>query len=401
MVWKAPGLAVKRPPELYAIVAGASDYAGDALKLRYAAHDAENMAAALTLGAKRLFGAEKVHLTLLTTSLIGERPRELPTRANLQQAFESAAKEAHPEDILVVYLAGHGATLSRGLDTYCYLTCDASGQDDLLDPARLAKVAITSEELQRWITQIPTLKQVMILDTCAAGAAAGKLVDKRDISSDQIRAIERLKDRTGFHILMGCAADAASYETSQFGQGLLTHSLLEGMKGAALREGEFVDVSELFNYAADQVPLLAQGIGGLQRPVISAPQGTSFDVGELTPEDKAQVPVTAARILILRPTLLNPATVGDPLGLTAALLARLRQEDNGQASEKNPLAFVDADSFPGAIVPKGVYNINGRIVTVHLKLWRDGKDAGTVTVSGEVGKPEAIADEIVRKLQGI
>ncbi len=34
-------------------------------------------------------------------------------------------------------------------------------------------------------------------------------------------------------------------------QGLLTHSLLLGMKGAALREEEYVDVSTLFGFAAD------------------------------------------------------------------------------------------------------------------------------------------------------
>lgn len=44
-----------------------------------------------------------------------------------------------------------------------------------------------------------------------------------------------MKDRTGTHVITGCAADAVSYEASRFGQGLLTYSLLEGMKGASLR----------------------------------------------------------------------------------------------------------------------------------------------------------------------
>src|SRR5207249_9058693 len=105
---------------------------------------------------------------------------------------------------------------------------------------------------------------------CAAGAAVQSLIAKRDLPSDQIRAIERLKDRTGFFVLMGSAADAVSYEASRYGQGLLTYSLLQGMRGAKLREGEYADVSSLFGYAQDTVPEMAKNIGGLQRPLLIA-----------------------------------------------------------------------------------------------------------------------------------
>ena len=44
------------------------------------------------------------------------------------------------------------------------------------------------------------------------------------------------------------------------------------------RHGEYVDVGQLFQYAADQVPQLARHIGGIQKPLITAPRGTSFDV---------------------------------------------------------------------------------------------------------------------------
>src|SRR5262249_28396162 len=187
-------------------------------------------------------------------------------KENLQKAFE-AARKAKPTDVLVVYLAGHGVSVQKQQDLYCYLTQDARTTDSTAfnDPAVLEQAAVTSEELVDWIKKIPALKQVMILDTCAAGAAASKLMEHRSLSGDQIRAIDRLKDRTGFHVLMGCAADRVSYEASSYAQGLLTYSLLQGMRGAALREGEFVDVSKIFQHAADQVPLLAQNVGGIQK----------------------------------------------------------------------------------------------------------------------------------------
>jgi WD40 repeat protein len=199
------------PPHLFAIVGGISRYAGDRINLRYPAKDAVDFSKALQIGAKRLFGTEKVTLRLLTTA--PESGAIAPTKSHFHEAFLAVASEARPQDILVVYLAGHGVSVRSESDLYCYLTQEAQ-TTDLTDPAIRSNASISSEELTEWITKIPALKQVMILDTCAAGAATPKLIDRRELPSDQIRAIERLKDRTGFHVLMGSAANAASYEAS-------------------------------------------------------------------------------------------------------------------------------------------------------------------------------------------
>ena len=349
------GTTSSAQPELYAIVAGVSDYASPSLKLKYAAKDAEDMAQALELGAKRLLGVDKVHLTLLTTSKDSKNPP--PTRANLQKAFEQT-RQAKPGDVLIVYLAGHGMAIPGSDDLYCYLTSEARGTD-LSDPAIREQYAVTSTELTDWIKKIPALKQVMILDTCAAGAAARKLTEQRQISGDQIRAIDRLKDRTGFHILMGCASDKVSYEATQFEQGLLTHALLKGMRGAALRQEEFVDVANLFQYAADEVPQLARNIGGIQKPLIAAPRGVSFDVGQLTREDKAKVRLAISKPLVLRPSLTNADEFDgdDTLGLTALLRRKLG--DNSGLAGRGTTVYVNADEMPGAIRPGGKYVIAG------------------------------------------
>src|SRR5262249_6220000 len=119
---------------------------------------------ALRVAARRLFGADKVHLTLLTTSTLKDAVS--PTKANFREAFAKARK-AKPTDVLVVYLAGHGVSLQRGRDIYCYLTRDARTTDSTVfaDPAVLDQCAVTSSELVEWIKQVPALKQVMILDT--------------------------------------------------------------------------------------------------------------------------------------------------------------------------------------------------------------------------------------------
>ena len=230
--WTPEGAADRNPPELYVIVCGVSDYAEPKLNPRYAAKDAEDIAHALELAGKRLFGADKVHLTLLSTKGAGQASK--PTKENIRKAFE-AARKARSTDVLVIYLAGHEVALKRVGDEYCYLTSDARSTDAaaLSDPAVLASSTVISNELVDWIKQIPALKQVMLLDTCAAGAAAARLLEHRNLSGDQIRAMDRLKDRTGFHVLMGCSADRVSYEASQYSQGLLTYSLLNGGSQAA------------------------------------------------------------------------------------------------------------------------------------------------------------------------
>src|SRR5437660_9301490 len=88
------------------------------------------------------------------------------------------------------------------------------------------------------------------------------------------------------------------------------------MRGAALRQGQFVDVGALFTYATDQVPQFARDIGGIQRPLVSIPTGgASFDIGQLTEVDKTSVPLQTARPLILRASFQEEQQFKDVLGL--------------------------------------------------------------------------------------
>ena len=377
--WTPQGRRNASPPELYALVAGISDYSSPNLQLEFAANDAQSFAKALQLGAGRLFGPEHVHVTLLSTA--NAAPDRQPNKANIQKAFE-AARQSKPSDVFVVYLAGHGVAIQ---DIYAYPTSEARTLD-LADPAIREKTAITSEELANWIKAIPALHQVMILDTCAAGAAEAKLAEKRDVPGDQIRAIDRLKDRTGFYVLMGSAANAVSYEASQYGQGLLTYSLLEGMRGAALRDEKFVDVSKLFEYAADKVPQLAMNVGGVQRPQIVEPWGgSSFDMGALETPDKQAIPLAIVKPLILRPLLLNLSEGTDNLQLVKALEEHLRASsyvsDRGVSIQPKTV-FVDQDEFPGAIRPTGFYSIENGQVKIKVVLSRDGKKISENEVDG-------------------
>ena len=137
------------------------------------------------------------------------------------------------------------------------------------------------------------------------GKAVDNLIAMRDIDPSQIKAIDRMKDRTGMYIISGCAADAVSYEASQYGQGLLTYALLQGMKGAALKEGSICGCINILESCSRKCPQLAKGIGGIQTPQLLQPKSGSFDIGILNDLDRKAIPLANPKTVYVRSSFLG------------------------------------------------------------------------------------------------
>ncbi len=383
-----PGAPAADPPRLFAVVVGVHKYRDPGLNLQYAAKDADDFAKALGVAAERLFGKgkpgeERVTVNVLTTTQAAAGRK--PTRANLLREL-AALKETKPGDTVVIYLAGHGITQGGQDCDWYFLTSDAR-KADLAAAAARAKVTLSSAELTEFLRTIPAQKQALILDTCHSGAVVARVAQGLEV-----RAAERVKDRTGTHVLAGCAADAVSYEAPRYGQGLLTYSLLMGMRGAKLHDGELVDVAELFGFAADKVPELARNIGGVQRPTIASPRGDHFNIGRLTEADRARVPFHAPGPVLLPSRFLDRSAV-DELDLTAKVDERLRTRS---AAPKARLDFFDAVSFTGALRASGLYEVAGDKVTVQLTL-SDGKNkVGPFEVKGSAAE---VADKVAAEIE--
>lgn len=180
----------------------------------------------------------------------------------------------------------------------------------------------------------------------------------------------------------------------------MTHALLKGMRGAALRQEEFLDVSLSFQYAADQVPELAKGIGGIQKPLIAAPKGTSFGVAQFTRDDRAAVPLKTAKPLMLRPILINRELEFDSLNLMSDLRKRLAEASQPAARGKVAdltAVYVDAEEMPGAIRPAGTYVVKEGKIEVRLRLVRDGEPLHKepLLIEGTVVEREELLGRIV------
>jgi WD40 repeat protein len=387
------------PPRIFAIVAGVSEYDDDRMNLRYSAKDAIDIGHALRVAALGLYNdASRVDVTVLASGTAKE-----PTKANIRAAFDHVAREARAQDVLIVYLAGHGLAAHSKRDQYYYFTREARSSEVDADSALREATTVSSAELRDWLYRrnMP-LKQVVVLDTCAAGAALSdvvRLTDRRDLSPDQIRAIQFLKDSTGSWILMGSAADAVSYEANRYAQGLLTYALLEGMKGAAL-DGDSVEVNRLFAFAQREVEDLARGIGGMQRPILSAPQGQTFPIGLLTEKDREQIHLARPKPELLRARVHDDDDL-DPLRLEPALRMELRAASlpvtRGSAADEPPVVYLDqvVDEVPDALIPVLRYAVEGDRLRVRLRLLRNGKPVTDRALELAGADPAQLAKRLV------
>jgi hypothetical protein len=179
---------------------------------------------------------------------------------------------------------------------------------------------------------------------------------------------------------------------------VLTYSLLLGMRGAALKEDQFVDVSTLFSFAADRVPELARDIGGIQRPVIASPKGgASFDIGQLIGGDRDAIPLQTTRPLVLRTSFQEEETFDDVLDLAKRVDELLR--NTSARGPQASLVFVDARELPDAYRLRGRYRIRDGWVQIDARLFQQRELAAEFSVRGKEEDVDDLATQIVQEVE--
>ncbi|MCB0531348.1 MAG: caspase family protein [Lewinellaceae bacterium] len=369
---------------LYALIVGTSRYSGEHLKLNYPDKDAQAFADALRLCGEPLFG-KNIEVKLLSTNA-----EPWPRKAEIRQALQAFAAKADPNDILLVYLSGHGITYPPNSEKgqFYYLTTDIV-TDDLKDPAVRNEKAIAQDSLQAWINQVTARKRILILDACNSGQVVKTMgPGEKALNSDQRRALERMKDRSGMFVLAGSAADKSSFEASRFGHGLLTYSLLNNMPKVAAENKALIDVGQLFTEALEEVPKLAKDIGRAQTPELIG--AGSFDIGMIKGAPPFAIPQTIP--VFLRTNFTNKKSI-DLVGLSRAVNSRLEF----LAGQKEPaLAYWDLVEFPGDhYYLGGSYEQVGEAISGESWLYREDKELTSFKFSGSATRLDALAEQIL------
>lgn len=361
----APPAATVPEPRLYALVTGVSDYADDSLDLKYAAADAREIGRAMTSAAANLLGPDRVDVRVLVDAEV--------TRAAIDAELARIRESATASDIVVVYLCGHGDTITAREDgetreEYAYLL------HDVVPPEYDAATTLSDRDLQRFLTEIQALKQVVMLDTCYSGRVVENLAAPRDVPESTERSLRSLSTATGTFVLSGSAADAVSFEATPFGHGLLTYSVLESL----VIDDDDMQVLDTIQYAQEKVPFYAKGIGGVQKPRFIMPRGgESFPVGR---GPMTEFDLKPALPLVGRSTIQSERPpFRDTLGLG-------RQVDRALAaasSEDSTFVFVDADADAVAWSIDAQYSPNEAGLAIQLFLTPPGGDEFTqVDVEG-------------------
>lgn len=399
-------------PKLYVIAVGTSNYTGEKLDLQYADQDATMMARALqSVGTALFTNGDSLEVHCLSTAPADNTGLEdtpiswqFATKSNIESVFTRVAQKAKAEDVVAVYLSGHGLSYGSAEQTQFYYLTQGIASDDLSDEAVRRAYTLSSEELTLWLKNIPALKQVLIIDACNSGRIVENLTGgTKSLNSSQIRALDRMKDRTGMFVLSGSASDKVSYEASEYGQGLLTYALLQGMLGVATRKDtkgqEIIDVMKLFQYARDQVPELARTINGIQTPMLGFPdRAASFDIGILDENSRKNLPIGNRKPVVIRSNFMNQNTLRDDLNLEHLLEAAFREEtEEGKSAD---LIYIDVNDYPNAYSLGGLYSTSGvgEDISITVRVFRDNKPVTDLEIR-PTDDPERLVRYIVREVK--
>jgi len=259
-----------KQPSLHILAVGISSYRDRDLNLKFAANDAQTLSQRLQQQAQGLYRTVHTPVTLVN---------ENATIEKIEKAFADIAKRVEPNDVFVLFMAGHGMAWQGD---YHFIPWDAVYENS----ESLIRASLSQQMLADLLKRIPTAKSLIVLDSCSAGQFATDLAEGKQLAmltrgdiSDK-SAIDRLMRATGRYVL--AATTEKGYALEGHDQhGVFTWALLEGLKGHASRSGSSdgsISLDDLANYVRAEVPKITQQKWGFEQIPMRLIQGDSFPI---------------------------------------------------------------------------------------------------------------------------
>ena len=252
--------AVKKP-RLFVVAAGINKYRDRSLWLNYAVKDVKALSQALRDNAGALFE------DVWGTELLDEQV----SREGLEQAFTTVSAQVRPEDVFILFLAGHGVALDG---RYYFLPADFRYHNE----DSLTQAAVSQDHLQEWLSRIQAQKSLVLLDTCNSGSYVDAQLASRGIAEKT--AIDKLIKATGRATITASSASQVALEGIA-GHGVFTYAFLQGLAEADRLNGNrdgAVTTLEITSYIGDHVPRLTQERFGYEQVPQFNLHGTEFPV---------------------------------------------------------------------------------------------------------------------------
>ncbi len=230
--------------EKWAVILGISDYQDNRLDLQYADRDAEALRKLLV--EQQGFRAD--HVQLLTNAKA--------TQGQVRTALFNFLAASKPEDMVLIFLAGHGVQDTKNPDNFFFLVHDSQ-----LD--NLGGTAIPMWDLASLMDFTIRAQRILVFaDTCHSGAVLerGNAAPGAKLNFFN-KYLEALARRKGRLVLTASQSHEVSLEKPELQHGVFTQSLLLGLGGSAddnPADG-VVTAGELIDYVRVHVPAETQG----------------------------------------------------------------------------------------------------------------------------------------------
>ena len=236
-----------KQPALHVVAVGINQYAGG-LKLNYSVQDAQALADLFKRRGPQIFS--DVHVRVLSDA---EAPRD-----SILKAITNV--KAVPQDVLVLFLSGHGRTIGQ---RYYFLPFEFRDEPQTEIDEDVRNSGIPNDALIDQVKKVAALKRLIIYDTCQSGGALG--LPGKEALSGTAKAMEEIA-RAGTWLIAAASSTKNAHEHKDLKHGLLTYSLLAG--AAAVEHGPlrrdyhteepFITVRNWLGFAKGRVPKLGK-----------------------------------------------------------------------------------------------------------------------------------------------
>ena len=243
--------------DLHIILIGINKYRNPALNLNYAVQDARSIKEFFqSTHVKRLF--RKVNLYELVN--------EQATTGNIKSLFQDVKDKTKLQDTVLLYMAGHGDLIESDWYLIPHDVVTPENEDDV------KKGGISTKYIHDVLKGFKAQKVFMVIDACKSGGMVVAMAGVRGY--EDRKALIRLGRSTGTYILSASTEKQFASEVKELGHGILTYSMLEGLKGKA--GDKIVTVEGLIHYVKNRLPELTEKYHGASQWPVSWGSGTDF-----------------------------------------------------------------------------------------------------------------------------
>jgi CHAT domain-containing protein/uncharacterized caspase-like protein len=270
----------------FAVIIGVSDYKfqdAGLKNLNYADDDARAIAAFLQTPAGGGFASSDIKLLLnADASLLAVRSALLET-----------AKRARADDLIFIFIAGHGAPDPVASQNLYFLLTDSKVAD-------MPNTAFPMAELKQILdTQVYAKRVLVLIDTCHSAGVNQKtktLVTTRDLVQEgdennisNFFLTNQLFKQTGRAVITSSDVNEVSQESAKWGNhGVFTWALLNGLKGKADLNGDkFITAGELFQFTRASVQ---KATNFQQNPIALPGSSVNLALAMVGNESKNEIP---------------------------------------------------------------------------------------------------------------